>query len=732
MRFWKPRTGSSGSAQPRDNSAAADQPQVKYVPQSAAAGLDRVAKEERAAPADLNGSETTNRGEAPSTDRPAPGTNGRQKPDADLALRCHQINESARAVQCCFRHELEKLANELTVYKFYDRLKGQKHIQNKVLRMRDEAAALARRGSPSKSWRAEDVTDAWGCRFVTLFQSEMLDVMSGIFRLIEGWNRSDQGKYLVRIEVINVYTNRPDNDPLSIAGKSVELVQDWDASPFLWRDGAAKLRDKIRYSVDSRDTGYSSVHFVLQAHLQGELRGESAADAVKFEIQIRDIFEEAWGQISHKLSYREKDQFDENGMRAPDTVDMIARSQLNALKSVTDGCGQQAEQIRRIYADMRGRFSVVGFGTGYRSITPLKKICDWIVNKIPAEQADLSGLVTTAYALVQDARDAADKSFDNRVARSNYLAAAGRFQEAVARAGHLLTIELHHDKTIEWYLKIEWANALILSLPARLKDADDSEERNYRRALELYRELEAKPAGDPVMLLRRAQAERKAIRSEDEAIATIRRLERCLKRLDEGAERRKDEADLTKQLARIELGLARLAYTDYLSTRDPRAAEAQLRLAITEVQAIAVDVLPGRSDAESLRVYHRALSNVLWLCHRLRAVEGAELQKQDIDIIASNIRTLRNDVFWPTVQFYAETIENLMYGYDIVGDKESRRSAKEMAELNLKLLRELADDRRWLGDTRTTTDILNAEEKEIYVRALDFLLQQELPRNNRA
>ncbi len=74
-------------------------------------------------------------------------------------------------------------------------------------------------------------------------------------------------------------------------------------------------------------------------------------------------------------------------------------------------------------------------------------------------------------------------------------------------------------------------------------------------------------------------------------------------------------------------------------------------------------------------------------------------------------------MFWPTVRFYAETIENLMYGYmlvDQIGD------ANEMAGLNLALLGEVANDQRKVGDKRDVTELLDSEQRDMYVRAFSF------------
>ncbi len=538
----------------------------------------------------------------------------------DLALRCYELNALATRVRDCLVDDLARLGVELSVYRFAHRTKGQENIQNKVLRKRDEIKAQSKRDTEPRRFHAEDVTDAWGCRFVTLFQSQILDVMSHVFRLIERW--SDQGHEIL-IDVVEVYTNRPDNDPTSIAPNAEQLIRNVSTSYFVPRSRICE----IKYRVDSRDSGYSAIHFVLGATLPRRVNREEVPDSVKFEIQIRDIFEEAWSQVSHTVSYGEKDSLYETGTRGNSTVELIARPQLNALKTVADGCSQLADQIRRTYDDLRGRLSIVDPSSTYLSVVPLRDVRDFILARIPDEREVLIEAIKTAYGLVQDARDAADKYFDNRVARSNYLAAAQKFEEAISRAGETLGIVLPDGKTIEWYLTIEQANALIFSLPTKLKDADEAQRLDHQRACELYHALEVKFPSDHVVQLRRAQAQRKATHTEIEATGAIRRLENCLALLGKGVPSLRGESDLTDHLVRIELGLARLDYSEYVESRE--AKERALREAVRDVQTIIAEELPETLEPELLRIYHRALSNVLWFYHRLRAIAGATLSETD-------------------------------------------------------------------------------------------------------
>jgi ppGpp synthetase/RelA/SpoT-type nucleotidyltranferase len=624
-----------------------------------------------------------------------------------LALRCYELNAAAAELESILRPELSQLGQKIPIYAFSCRLKGQERIQNKVLRVRDLLDVKLTDGK-RPPYNPEDVTDVWGCRFVTLFQSHILAVMSEIFRQIVTWEKEGRS---FAIEKINVYTNRPDNDPASWAPKARRLIQNNMVAPEL---------DKIEYIVDSQDTGYSAVHFILNAKFPRKPRGEVTIETVRFEMQVRDIFEEAWSQVSHIVSYGERDRLYRSGARSHGTVEMIlGRPQLNALKTVADGCSQIAEQIRLTYGDLRGRLSIVDDRSTYVSLSSLDETRKLILECIPAGRADLIKTVTTAFDLVKDARDAGDREFDRRVARSNYRAAAQKFKEAFdslhsdAQLQDILQIVLPDNWTIESNLKIEEANALMFGLPSRLQD--EADENAYKRACSLYRGLEAKDPDDPMVQLRLAQAERKVVSSEEHGIAVINRLRNCLLLLDKATYLRPEERDITNQLACIELGLARHDYSEHASSRDERTRA--LCQAVADVQALVPDQLPPSQEPEQLRLYHRAMSNVLWFYHRLKSSGETVLSEADTRVVSSNIEKLCSDEIWAIVRFYPETIENLMYGYDLLGD---RRNAEAMADHNLELLQEIAGDQRHPDSNRDITEVLGPEEKDIYLRALIF------------
>ena len=62
-----------------------------------------------------------------------------------------------------------------------------------------------------------------------------------------------------------------------------------------------------------------------------------------------------------------------------------------------------------------------------------------------------------------------------------------------------------------------------------------------------------------------------------------------------------------------------------------------------------------------------------------------------------------------------------MYGYELT---EQFKDSIEMAELNLSLLTETANDRRTDGDRRDVAEFLDQDQRDMYLRALVFLQER--------
>jgi ppGpp synthetase/RelA/SpoT-type nucleotidyltranferase len=216
---------------------------------------------------------------------------------------------------------------QLSAYAFKARLKPIYDIKSKVIAKRIHG------GKPG--YQPADVTDASGFRVVCLFNAEIPVALEAIFDLIEVPPADDAPARFADPPVREVifYSSRP-NGPLSIFGEVKELVtRRGYKDAFI--DGSPRAGQPV--------SSYSSVHVIVK----GEIRRASMPFAAFSEIQVRSVFEEAWGETSHRLKYapvkRERAQSIAVAPE-PDGVEGLWQH-LDALKSLTDGCAQYADLI---------------------------------------------------------------------------------------------------------------------------------------------------------------------------------------------------------------------------------------------------------------------------------------------------------------------------------------------------------------------------------------------------
>src|SRR5262249_13970949 len=98
-------------------------------------------------------------------------------------------------------------------------------------------------------------------------------------------------------------------DGLNAEGRLRILGKPKDMRTFLIRPGRGDYE-----KADMQYSGYSSVHYRIR--LGPALRMRDVA-SVKAELQLRTVFEEAWGEIDHKYRYELK----RSGIAIPRAVD---------------------------------------------------------------------------------------------------------------------------------------------------------------------------------------------------------------------------------------------------------------------------------------------------------------------------------------------------------------------------------------------------------------------------
>lgn len=248
-------------------------------------------------------------------------------------LVCADVELRATAAENKCFGALNKLANsnEDWLYTFKHRKKSRKKIRNK--------AENYKKATPDDEFDPYKITDAWACRYVLLSQEFMAEFVEKLVRLIvtkenvDGISSPFKHGGLVKI---TIYDNRPDSDPLAITSKVKKKI-----IPLLSPDE----RNKVIES--SKASGYSSVHIIAMVTVDYEMiLGERNKGVdVPVELQIRDVFEDAWGEIEHRMVYSSKD--DEKGEMRSILTNPLWRQHLSVLKVFVDGCSQYASILHR-------------------------------------------------------------------------------------------------------------------------------------------------------------------------------------------------------------------------------------------------------------------------------------------------------------------------------------------------------------------------------------------------
>ncbi|MCE6976342.1 (p)ppGpp synthetase [Pseudomonas frederiksbergensis] len=180
------------------------------------------------------------------------------------------------------------------VHSVKSRLKDETHLEDKIARKRDDGRII------NVENMFHEITDFAGLRVLHLYQ----DQFSGIHDFIM---KQVKGKSWKLLEKPVAYTWDPE---------SVEYFK----------------RYKIKTSIKS--SYYTSVHYLIApANEEGNL---------SCEIQVRTLFEEAWGEIDHSINYPHKTQV------------IASVEQLRVLSKLVSTGSRLADAIFKVHGDGRG------------------------------------------------------------------------------------------------------------------------------------------------------------------------------------------------------------------------------------------------------------------------------------------------------------------------------------------------------------------------------------------
>lgn len=179
---------------------------------------------------------------------------------------------------------------------------------------------VSRKQIQKPSYNIDDITDVIGIRFVVLFKKDIVVLIEKLVNIILSDKRPNN-PFLNSILIESIYYK----GNTSISNISEDISNLFRTIPF------------NNFSEKNSQEGYSSVHIVLKLAIENS----PALTGYRFpiEIQIRTVFEDAWGEIDHKYGYMKRRSDD------PSSSHPTLNAHLETLKKFVDACVDYADLI---------------------------------------------------------------------------------------------------------------------------------------------------------------------------------------------------------------------------------------------------------------------------------------------------------------------------------------------------------------------------------------------------
>ena len=233
----------------------------------------------------------------------------------ELELKAFQVNAPASEAMRDVLQALEASNIKKVAYAIRSRTKTVQKIIEKVHLKRNPEDDEK---EPKPYYEPENIRDIVGLRIITLFREDMIEVLRDVLKMIE--HNGDATSPFINGEVEEAIIYSPDvvGDTQAISNRVRAVLR---SSGF----------ENITHS-EVMESMYSSIHLVVWC----EPFHEGKRVRVPVEIQIRTVFEDAWGEIDHKLRYKDHQP----------KAERKNLPHLNVLKSFTDGCSKYADLIK--------------------------------------------------------------------------------------------------------------------------------------------------------------------------------------------------------------------------------------------------------------------------------------------------------------------------------------------------------------------------------------------------
>jgi putative GTP pyrophosphokinase len=176
------------------------------------------------------------------------------------------------------------------VHSVKSRTKDPDHLRDKLFRKLSAANIAGKSFSITADNLFEELTDLCGIRLIHLHMSQFPFIHRAVKRILD-----DDYAEIIEGPIANTWDVEYE-----------KMFNDW---------GATAIK---------RESMYTSVHYIIDTKRK---------EPIRFELQVRTLMEEVWGEVSHTVNYPHP------------TTDEIVKEQLKVLARFTSGCTRLVDTI---------------------------------------------------------------------------------------------------------------------------------------------------------------------------------------------------------------------------------------------------------------------------------------------------------------------------------------------------------------------------------------------------
>lgn len=244
----------------------------------------------------------------------------------EIEFHALRVHSAARDAVESLRRIFADSGIESACYALRIRLKDKDRLIEKVQRKKTQKS----------EYNVYSVTDIIGVRLIALFKAELPELFEKTLKLIQHHEDIRPNPFRKdSLEETILYTNEATAAPFNVLLRT--RLQDFG----------------VHCAEEYSKEGYSSLHLVCRL----EVGLNSKTDYyIPVEIQIRSVFEDAWGEIDHKYGYSARSGKEP----AYNDAQPYISEHLRVLKKFSDACAQYADTIRNMVLTVHGTASDTG------------------------------------------------------------------------------------------------------------------------------------------------------------------------------------------------------------------------------------------------------------------------------------------------------------------------------------------------------------------------------------